>query len=257
MDIRQGVEPTALLQLDDSIEVSFSDGTQGRYDLVVGADGINSKVRSLAFGPASLRYTGQMSFRGIVDDMPSLDNLIEIWGDDKRIGLTAIGGGSVYFYATIAGPDSLADCTPDETFALFKEAFVDIGPQFEPIFNKIEHADQLIFTALSELLDHPWHTGRVVLIGDAAHAMTPNLGQGGAMAIEDAVMLGRLLAAGGEVPQILADFVAARLEQVRSVQDRSRAFGSLAHLAGQPGADRLLRDHGASFMDALVNPATP
>lgn len=251
--IRLALRATRLKQDADAVTVGFSDGDEARYDLVVGADGISSFVRRATFGVADLRYSGTISYRSIVHGMPDMDRMFEIWGEGKRIGQSPVGNNSHYFYASLVAPQRMASISPAESLALFQETFRDIGQPFEEAFSKITSPEQLILTPINELVNHPWHDGRVVLIGDAGHALTPNLGQGGAMAIEDAVTLADLLEEEEEeLATVFSRYEEARRVRVSSVQDRSRAFGTIAHTLGEQGTDDLLKTYGGEFLDNLV-----
>jgi 2-polyprenyl-6-methoxyphenol hydroxylase-like FAD-dependent oxidoreductase len=252
VDVRLGVRPTQLAQESSAVEVAFSDGRQSAYDLVIGADGINSFVRKTVFGTADLRYSGMISYRGIVSGLPETAGMVEIWGERKRTGLSPVGNNSHYFYATLVAPLTMASLSPSEGLVLFQETFKDIGGPFEACRAKITKPEQLILTPICELVDHPWHRGRVLLIGDAAHAITPNLGQGGSMAIEDAVTLGDLLTQEMAFETVFERFEEARRGRVHAVQIRSRAFGTLAHAMGEPGSDIVLKEHGSEFMQNLA-----
>lgn len=253
--VRMGVSPTRIEQGDASVYVECSDGSQGHFDLVVGADGIRSTVRDLVFGPAALTYSGQTSFRCVVDRSPGIDSLIEIWGDRTRVGMSPISARETYCYTTLSiGPDE--DQGPEGNFEVFRQEFAEFGGHFRHIYEKVTRPDQLIRTDISELIDHEWTRGRVVLIGDAAHALTPNLGQGGVMAIHDAAALADALSAHVETADALRAYVEDRAPLVRSTQVRSRVFGQLAHIAGETdlGAfrDTLIRDYGHEMMTRIV-----
>lgn len=251
---RLGVAVTDVVPRADAVEVSFSDGSTGIYDLVVGADGIRSRVRTAVFGAAPLRYSGYSSFRMVVDRPPGMRDILEMWGPGRRIGLSPINAHQLYCYTTHNAPAGEVD-DPASRLATFRALFQGFGGRFPEVLAQLQRPDQLFRDDISELPIGPLWRGRVVLIGDAAHAMTPNLGQGGAMAIEDAVVLARTLERADTLEAALADFDARRATRVRSVQVRSRLLGRIGNL-GPPllcaMRDSVIRRFGGRGMWRLV-----
>ncbi|HEX6988767.1 MAG TPA: FAD-dependent monooxygenase, partial [Bacillota bacterium] len=197
----------------------FADGDDIEGDLVIAADGIHSRLRRLLFPQASLRYAGQTCYRGIaaVELPPALRRrALEVWGGDSRFGYSAIGEDQVYWFAPVTAPPAPAGKHPVDPAELLRRyrSFPD------PIPALLENSDPnaVIRTDLYDLtpLDR-WARGRVVLLGDAAHAMTPNLAQGGAQAIEDAYVLAQCLASHGDLDEALRAYQHKRVPRVRRV----------------------------------------
>ncbi len=255
-DITLGTTLAALHQDETGVDVTFADGRQRRYDLVVGADGIRSQVRRLAFGDSDLAYAGYTAFRTVVERPPGMSDIMEMWGPGRRVGLSPINDRQLYCYTTLSTPRQGADA-PETRLRLFRAAFARFGGRFPDVLAQLHDPGQLSRGDIEEVIDHPWRKGRVVLIGDAAHAMTPNLGQGGAMAIEDAVALARALVRASALDQALDGFLRRRQPRVLSIQNRSRSFGRLGHL-GNPLAcslrNFLIRRVGSRRMWGLVAP---
>ncbi len=198
------------------------DGVTERYDLVVGADGLRSKVRETVFGPTELRYSGVTCWRGITKN-PGFDRGIEAWGDGARIGIVPLAKGEVYYYLVRTAPANAPTLSwPDG----FREAFGGFHGAVKKLFDALESAPPLHHD-LNELDAPMWGKGRVFLLGDAAHAMTPNQGQGAAMAIEDALALSQSLAPGFD--GALERYVESRHDRVRAVQLDSRRIGEVSH----------------------------
>ncbi len=203
--------------------------TDEPVDLVVGADGLRSVTRGLLHRDVSYRYSGVTCYRGIVAN-PGFDRAVEAWGDPARVGVVPLGDGRLYYFLVLTAPEGGAALDfPDG----FERAFGHLGGGVERVLDTIvaTGAPPPLHHDLVEL-DHPvWGRGRVLLLGDAAHSMTPNQGQGAAMAIEDAVVLADLLNGrrGDHLDGLVERYRAARHRRVRRVQLDSRRIGALAH----------------------------
>ncbi|MGE0432008.1 MAG: FAD-dependent monooxygenase [Planctomycetota bacterium] len=227
---------TTVDRLDDEdrrVNVTFSDGRREHYDVVVGADGIHSKVRDLLLGPTVLQYSGYTCWRVIAPITPE-HGTVESWGRGQRIGVVPVRGDRAYaFLVANAPPRQPAPWSDIESFRHYWRDFTgDPGA----LVHSITDLGMLIHHDLDELPWLPaWYRGRVVLLGDAAHAMTPNMGQGAAMSIEDAWVLAEELAAKGaaEVPAALRSYSDRRRDRVKWVQDTSRFIGRIAQWSGR------------------------
>jgi 2-polyprenyl-6-methoxyphenol hydroxylase-like FAD-dependent oxidoreductase len=224
------------------VTVTLSDGSSETGDVLVGADGLRSVVRRELLGDAPLRYAGYTSWRGVTRATellrePGLTS--ETWGPGARFGIVPIGGGEVYWFATRNAPAGGRD-EPGQVHARLLEVF---GPWHAPIADLIQSTpeERILRT---DIHDRPpvrhWSRGRVTLLGDAAHPMTPNMGQGGCQAIEDAVVLAGCLERGASVEEALADYERRRLERANGFVSQSYKFGRMGQL--ESAAGRFVRD---------------
>jgi len=218
---RVGPTVEALRQDADGVDVTFTDGTTGRYDLVVGADGVRSTVRRLIHGEEIQPiYTGHMSLRWILRDGPDGEP-----GFYTRTGgmvaIAPLPGGVTYLATGLDMPNERVD--PATARQLLRDA---LAPYPAPYLQALRDAvteDQVVLARPFEwlLVPEPWHRGRVTVIGDAAHATTALLSSGGGMALEDAAVLAQELAAASTPEKALDAFMTRRLDRVRTVVEVS------------------------------------
>jgi 2-polyprenyl-6-methoxyphenol hydroxylase-like FAD-dependent oxidoreductase len=167
-------------QDDVGVWAQFADGSEVFGDALIGADGIHSVVRSQLFGKEKPRYSGYTGWRGVAhlehEHIPAATT--ESWGRGRRFGLAPIRQGQVIWYATL----NIAEGTADDPIGRKKRLLALFGDWHEPIKAVIEATDESAILH-NDIYDRKpvqhWSRGRVTLLGDAAHPMTPNLGQGG------------------------------------------------------------------------------
>lgn len=227
VEVRLGVSVEAI---DDDptgpVSVRCSDGTDIECDLVVGADGIRSQVRTLLLGAIEPTYTGFGVWRSIHPRPASVDSKLLMMGVGKRFGVMPISQDTLYVYATSNEPGR--PFYPPETWpAQMLAKFNEFQGPARQYLDQLNADTETLYTSVEEVrLPLPWHRGRVQLIGDAAHASTPFMGQGGAMALEDAVVLADMLK---KLPQTieatLQAFGERRYPRCAFVQDVSRKVG--------------------------------
>jgi 2-polyprenyl-6-methoxyphenol hydroxylase-like FAD-dependent oxidoreductase len=200
--IRAGVTPDRLAQHDGRVEVHLSDGTRGEYDLVVGADGVHSAVRSLAFGVAPARPLGQVAWRLVAPCPEEVTTWSVMLGRRGAFLTVPIGRGLAYCYCDADG-DLAAHRSPER----LRELLVEFAG---PARAMLDAAGEAHVAAVEEVAPASWREGHVVLVGDAAHATSPNMAEGAALALEDALVLAECLAAIAPVPRALSAFEARR-----------------------------------------------
>ncbi|MFZ2062231.1 MAG: FAD-dependent monooxygenase [Candidatus Binatus sp.] len=231
IEIRLGTTVDSVDISADLLSVFFSDGSRGNYDVVVGCDGVHSRVRRLLFNAREPKYVGYFSWRTIVQRPRAVECPIEMWGRGRRLGLVPISEDELYCFTTLNGPpvgrDSSGD-PPEKRVARFHSEFRNFRGSAPAVLEQVVEAAQLVPTDLENVVLSSWVKGRVALLGDAAHAMTPNLGQGAAMAIEDAIVLARLLAENRSVEEAFGRYQSIRFKRVNLMQRRSRLFGVMA-----------------------------
>jgi 2-polyprenyl-6-methoxyphenol hydroxylase-like FAD-dependent oxidoreductase len=209
--------------------VHLADGSTIEAELVVAADGVGSTVRRALFGRSGRRDAGFTAFRAVVERVHGarLEGLV-VWGRGARFGIIPVSAGSAAWFAALDEP---ADLPAAEAHAVVRERLRGWPEPAEALVAATPagalRADRVAFS----LPPPAWHVGRAALLGDAAHAMTPSLGQGAAQAIEDAVALGEAVAAHpGDIPAALAAYARRRRRRAEAVAARSAALDRLAAL---------------------------
>ena len=225
--LRLGVTFTEILNTPSGATVRFTDGTEGQYDLVIGADGVYSKVRASVFGPQYVpKFTGQGVWRYNIPRPADLDWAYMYKGKPGgTAGIIPLTRDTLYVFKVQAEPGN--PTMPPATLAeQFRERLEGYGGLIPQLRAQITDSSQVVYRPLEALiLPSPWYRDRVLLIGDAAHSATPHLGQGAAMAVEDAVVLGEELARGVALPATLEAFMQRRYERARAIGEASIQLG--------------------------------
>jgi len=225
----------SITQDTGKVTVKFSNGSLEEADFALGADGIKSVVRQSLFGPTRYRYSGQTCWRAAVEiQVPEklVRGTYELWGYKAglRFGLVGIGQNLVYFFATVCAPAGGSD-----NKQTLKEDLLKLFDTYDELPKSlIQSADvnKIIRTDIYDFAPIPqWHKGRVALIGDAAHATTPNLGQGGCQAVEDAYVVAKMLAQHQEPSKAFEAFQSIRFKKANYVVKSSWQFGQMTNLS--------------------------
>ena len=233
--IRRKVTAKSIDVRQDACHAVFTDGTEGSYDLVIGADGISSATRRMLFPEAGKpAYAGQMSIRWIAPGAPVEG---EGWFISPlgRLGFYWLPFDRVYVAAVIDAPEGtwLEGEKLYEVYSKLLDSFT--APPVVELRRRLTPDAAIICRPFEWIMvPKPWYKGRAVLLGDAAHATTAHMGMGGGMALEDAVVLGQCFATAPSLEDALQQFMERRYDRVRSVVDSSVALSHLEQTKAPP-----------------------
>lgn len=235
--VRLGVTINSLEQDADGVNTVTSDGETNRYDLVVGADGLMSKVRGLIM-PAAAKpaFTGQGCWRAVFKRPPEVVTNWMYQGPGLKAGFNPISQDEMYmFILESVPPNTWRD--PADWPRMLQERMSRFGGMVHELGQSLVDSNLINYRPLEGLLvPPPWHVGRVQLIGDAVHATTPHVGYGAGLAVEDAVVLDDELAKGGDLEAALTRFVERRWERCKAVVQGSAELGQLEQDHAEMGA---------------------
>jgi 2-polyprenyl-6-methoxyphenol hydroxylase-like FAD-dependent oxidoreductase len=227
--ITLGTTVSALHQRSDAVDVAFSNGDRGTYDLVVGCDGIHSTVRRLAFDqwPAA-SFTGLAVWRATMPRPREVDCMQMYFGPKTKAGVNPHSREEMFLFLVQPISDDRR-LPPDRMHLLLQEQLQDFSADAmsharahitDP--SKVDYRPMNAF-----LMPPPWYRDRVLLIGDAAHTTTPHLATGAGIAIEDAVVLAELMGTELPFPKLLEQFMARRFDRCRLVVETAVKLGEM------------------------------
>jgi 2-polyprenyl-6-methoxyphenol hydroxylase-like FAD-dependent oxidoreductase len=253
VNVRLGCSFTALTQDDDGVDVELTDGGKHRYDVVIGADGLYSRMRALLFPEAPKpRYSGQGVWRAVLPRPADLVRPAMWLGPKIKTGVNPVSETELYLFVTEdretnfhipldQQPEMLRALLAPFPAPLMQQLRDQIGPHSQVIYRPLE----------SLLLPHPWYRGRVVLIGDAVHATTPHLASGACIGIEDGLVVAEELGRAASVDEALRRFQERRYERCRMVVDNSDRLGVIEISGGDK------QEHAAIMRASMMALAEP
>ncbi len=221
---------TTVAELDDrgnAVTATFSDGTRRQYDLVVAADGIHSSIRESVVGGPRATPAGQVGWRWILDGHPEIAGWNGWLSKDRGFLALAIGGGRVYCYADVRQREATDPTGGDP--ARLAAMLAEFGDPVRGLLAQMPPASEVWFSPIEEAAP-TWSKGRVVLVGDAAHASSPNMAEGASLALEDALVLAEELTAAPTIDAAVAAFRDRRTARVTWVQETSHRRDRLRYL---------------------------
>ncbi|NLR73251.1 FAD-dependent oxidoreductase [Novosphingobium sp. ERN07] len=248
-ELRLGVTAEKIEDDGAKVQVAFSDGSTGSYDVVIGADGVYSQTRAMILPDAEKpEFTGQAVWRYNFPRAEGLDAL-QVYNGPTGVGLVPMSADVMYMYVTTPEPDK-PWYPKDGIAAAMRAKLAKCSPQIRELGEQITDDDGVVYRPLEGMLVRgDWSCGRVGLLGDAVHATTPHLGQGAGMAIEDAIVLAEELGRADDVESALKAYRDRRFERCRYIVE-----SSLAICLGQLGKGPAVDNHKATAeMFAVVS----
>ncbi|MFD0697024.1 FAD-dependent oxidoreductase [Paenibacillus sp. GCM10027628] len=221
-------------QKEGAVIAKFEDGTEESGTILIGADGIHSSIRSILFGESELRYSGFTAYRGVTTYenkryVPEEGGGFEAWGRGKRFGYSHLGQNRIFWFAAINAP-ATQRIPQDQMKAELLRNFKGWYAPIEVVIQATEDAAILNHDIYDRKPLERWSQGRITLLGDAAHPMLPNLGQGGAQAMEDALILAQCLTGNIDDIQGLHLYEQKRIPRTSRIVRQSRKMGRMVQL---------------------------
>lgn len=236
--VRLGLTVDALTDQDNGVQVQLSDSSEHRFDLVVGADGLFSRVRQLLFPQAEKpRYMGQYVWRTVAPRPRGLDQRHFFLGGPHKVGLTPVSPDAMYMF--LLETSAQRGHVPDADLApQLSRLLASYGGPLREIRESLSENSPIIVRPLEAFrLPRPWSRGNTLLIGDAAHPTTPQLASGAGLAIEDALVLAEELRGTDHVASALQRFMQRRYERCQLVVENSFEIGNRER-AGAPAGEQ-------------------
>ena len=237
VNVRLGISVAEVRNRGARVEVRFTGGGVGDYDLLVGADGIFSKMREKVFPQAAKPvFTGQVVYRLLAERPSGFDGSHFFMGEDCKVGFSPVSSTHMYMFALHPAPANPRVDPLDQPQKLY-EAMDGFGGIVALIRETVltTNAHSVNYRPLEVLLHPaPWYRGRVVLIGDAAHATTPHLASGAGMAIEDGIVLVEEIQSCSTLEEAMQNFMTRRFARCRLVIDNSVKLGQIEMSHGSP-----------------------
>ncbi len=253
VSVHLGRTVQTLEQDADGVSVQFDNGVRSRFDLVIGADGLYSRTRTMLFPEAPVpRYSGQAVWRAVLPRPPEVQTATMWIGPRVKPGVNPVSATEMYLFIT--EPRPLNDRVDPSEFVPRLRALLEpfTAPVLQQVRDQIGPDSQIVFRPLEGLLmPRPWSKGRVVLIGDAVHATTPHLASGACIGIEDALVLAEELSRHAEPTVALAAFEARRWDRCRMVVENSFRLGEIEIAGGDKD------EHARIMRESLMALAQP
>jgi 2-polyprenyl-6-methoxyphenol hydroxylase-like FAD-dependent oxidoreductase len=210
VEVRMGRTIGSLGRLDGPVQATFDDGDGGAFDLVVGADGLRSTVRRLAADQRPPIPVGQHSWRFLASCPPEVTTWTAMLGRGASFLALPVGQGLVYCYADVTTERGGAGEPGGDPVERLRERFAGFAAPVPGLLEQLEDPALVHVAPIEQVAQECWGRGAVVLVGDAAHGMSPNMAEGASLAFEDALVLADCLRAAATVDDAVAGFVARR-----------------------------------------------
>ena len=237
--VHTSVEVSRIEEVGETIRIPLADGSFQEGDLLIGADGINSNVRRYLWGETKKRYSGFTAWRGVCPTPSEMAvPCFEVWGNGQVFGMFPLGDSDTYWFGTKRTPAAEDDQGDprEEILRRFRAL-----PEPVPTLIASTTPEQLL---RNDVFDRPavfpWGRGRITLLGDAVHPMTPSMGQGGCQAVEDAIVLAKTMENASDIPSALRTYESRRHTRTKRFVGQSALFTKLSH--GHPWWAKVARE---------------
>ncbi|OFD80191.1 MULTISPECIES: FAD-dependent monooxygenase [Bacillus cereus group] len=220
---------------ENALKILFQDGSEAFGNILIAADGIHSVVRKQVTQCDGYRYAGYTCWRGVTPahNLSLTNDFIETWGTNGRFGIVPLPNNEVYWYALInakARDRKYTAYTTADLYSHFKNYHNPIPVILKNAYDvNMIHRDIVDITPMKQFFDK-----RIVFIGDAAHALTPNLGQGACQAIEDAIILAECIKNNVHYRQAFIEYEQKRRNRIKKISNTAWNIGKMAQMESKP-----------------------
>lgn len=229
---RMGLTVDTINNREDGVDVTFTDGSTGSYDILVAADGIRSKVRNMVFGEMSPRFLGVSVWRYPFPMHEDLDTGQMYYGKRSKIGFIPMSADSMYMFMVSFEGDDNPKIKREELVPIMRDYLTEFPVKIaQDAKEQLTDPDLVNYRPIDGLhMADPWYKNRVIVIGDGAHATAPQLGSGAALAIEDAVVLVEELQNGATISDSFEAFMKRRYDRCMMVVNGSETLAEWERL---------------------------
>ena len=254
VNVRLGCSFVSLTENGDGVDATLTDGSTARYDVVIGADGLNSKVRERLFPLAAKpAYSGQGVWRAVLPRPAEVERARMWMGGAVKPGINPVSKTHLYLFVTEQRPTNDHISAAQQPTILRDLLAPFTAPLVQSMREQIDEHAQIVYRPLERLLlPKPWFSGRIVLIGDAVHATTPHLASGACIGIEDGIVLADELSRAASVAEGLNGFQDRRWERCRMVVENSSRLGEIEITGGDKTEHgRIMRESMMAMMQPI------
>jgi len=217
-------------QNNDSIKLQFQDGSTHETEFLIAADGIHSSIRKKILPDVQLRFAGYTCWRAVIDNSKlNLNESCEIWGLGKRFGIVPLANNKIYWFACVNSTQNNSNMAKYKISDI-KKKFVEFNGSVQTILDETKNEDLLWNDIIDIKPINHFAYNNILLIGDAAHATTPNMGQGACQAIEDAVIISDEIIKNRKLKEAFINFENRRLKKTHFVTNTSWNIGKIAQI---------------------------
>jgi 2-polyprenyl-6-methoxyphenol hydroxylase-like FAD-dependent oxidoreductase len=253
VNVRLALTVSDIVENSQHVKVKFSDGTEGRYDMMVAADGAFSKMREKLFPDAPKpKFTGQGIYRIVAEQPKGMDGTVFYMGSHMKVGFNPVSATHMYMFLLEFSPDNPWLSLEEQPKRLY-DLMGSFGGMVADVRKQVLGNDSINYRPLEAIIQPaPWYKGRCVLLGDTAHATTPHLASGAGMAVEDGLVLADELKKSATIEQAFEGYMQRRYERCKLIVTNSIKLGELEMQGSDPHVHTQLMSQSIAALRAPI-----